>query len=304
MSRTPQRGSGTITDLEAAVRQERTQRVAIHADKLPPIPGLTITDHLIPGTGDGVQVRVRVYRPDARPSLLPLAVYMHGGSFVLGSLDMVHESAAGLALSAGAVIVSVGYRLAPVPPFPAGLHDCYNALEWAATHAGELGADQARIGLARVSAGATLALGVALLARDRGGPALRFQSVVMPANDDRPDAPSMRGAVDTPVWNRPLAVQSWRLYLGDGVAADQYAAPSRAEDLAGLPPTYFLRRGRRGSAARRGHPPGAATHAGGGRARRPARLRGRGALLPRPGPRHSAPRQRRPDPGAAPRTLR
>ncbi|CAI7980948.1 MULTISPECIES: alpha/beta hydrolase [unclassified Parafrankia] len=242
MARTsaPAPNAGTITDLEAAVRQERAGRAAIHADELPPIPGLTITDHLVPGSDDDVKVRVRVYRPEGRPSPLPLAVYMHGGAFVLGSLDMVHQGVAQLALGTGAVIVSVGYRLAPEHPFPAGLNDCYSALRWASAHAEELGADPARIGLAGVSAGATLALGVALLTRDRGGPAVRFQSVVMPTTDDRLETPSMRDAVDTPVWNRPLAVQCWRLYLGEGVTeADQYAAPARADDLTGLPPTYL-----------------------------------------------------------------
>ncbi|OHV21462.1 alpha/beta hydrolase [Parafrankia soli] len=221
MARTsaPAPNAGTITDLEAAVRQERAGRAAIHADELPPIPGLTITDHLVPGSDDDVKVRVRVYRPEGRPSPLPLAVYMHGGAFVLGSLDMVHQGVAQLALGTGAVIVSVGYRLAPEHPFPAGLNDCYSA---------------------GVSAGATLALGVALLTRDRGGPAVRFQSVVMPTTDDRLETPSMRDAVDTPVWNRLLAVQCWRLYLGEGVTeADQYAAPARADDLTGLPPTYL-----------------------------------------------------------------
>lgn len=243
MTRTPSPApnAGTITDLVAAIRKDRRERVATHADALPPIPGLAVTDHLIPGIDDDVKVRVRVYRPGGSASPLPLVVYMHGGGFVLGSLDMVHGGVAALALGVGAVVVSVGYRLAPEHPFPAGLDDCYSALVWAAAHAQELGADAARLGLAGVSAGATLALGLALRARDSGGPPLRFQSVVMPTTDDRLEAPSMRDAVDTPVWNRSLAAQSWRLYLGDGVAeASPYAAPARAADLAGLPPTYFV----------------------------------------------------------------
>jgi acetyl esterase/lipase len=135
------------------------------------------------------------------------------------------------------VVVSVDYRLAPENPYPAGLEDCYAALQWTAAKASELGVDPARIAIGGSSAGGGLTAALALLARDRGGPAVKFQFLDIPELDDRLDTPSMTRFVDTPIWNQPNAVRSWRYYLG-GQPADQYAAPARAEDLTGLPPAY------------------------------------------------------------------
>ncbi len=91
------------------------------------------------------------------------------------------------------------------------------------------------------SAGGGLAAATALLARDQGGPPLCFQMLHIPELDDRLETPSMRTFVDSPVWNRPLAVQSWQAYLGDlsgSAEVPVYAAPARATDLRGLPPAY------------------------------------------------------------------
>jgi acetyl esterase/lipase len=90
------------------------------------------------------------------------------------------------------------------------------------------------------SAGGGLAAALSLLARDRGGPSLCFQYLGIPELDDRLETPSMQQFVDTPMWNRPNAVLSWRYYLGhdaDGEVSP-YAAPARAADLSGLPPAY------------------------------------------------------------------
>jgi len=78
------------------------------------------------------------------------------------------------------------------------------------------------------------------MARDRGGPALCFQVLNIPELDDRLETPSMRQFTDTPLWNRPNALVSWRFYLGDALGGDvsPYAAPARAEDLRGLPAAY------------------------------------------------------------------
>jgi acetyl esterase/lipase len=140
------------------------------------------------------------------------------------------------------VVVSVDYRLAPENPFPAGLEDCYAALVWLHEHAGDLGVDAGRIAINGGSAGGGLAAGLALLARDRGGPAICFQYLGIPELDDRLDTPSMQRFHDTPMWSRGAAEKSWEWYLGDAHGTDDispYAAPARATDLAGLPPAYI-----------------------------------------------------------------
>ena len=198
-------------------------------------------DRRVPGPPGAPDVPVRVYRPrEAAPGALPCVFEIHGGGFVTGSIEMMDEWCQKVAAEIAAVVVSVEYRLAPEHPFPAGIEDCYAALCWTAEHADELGVDARRIAIAGQSAGGGLAAGTALLARDRGGPALCFQLLEIPELDDRLDTPSMRAFTDTPLWNRPNAEWSWRHYLGpahDGEVSE-YAAPSRAKDLTGLPPAY------------------------------------------------------------------
>jgi acetyl esterase/lipase len=161
---------------------------------------------------------------------------------MIGSVHAEHAGAAAVAMDSGAVVVSVDYRLAPEHPYPAGLHDCYAALTFLHAEAGVLGVDPACVAVAGASAGGGLAAATTLLARDQGGPPLCFQMLQIPELDDRLDTPSMQAFVDSPVWNRPLAVISWRAYLGElWGAADvpAYAAPARASDLSGLPPAYI-----------------------------------------------------------------
>lgn len=185
------------------------------------------------------EVLVRIYRPAGAAAGLAGLLLIHGGGFVMGDIETEHVTAAQLADDLGVIVASVDYRLAPEHPAPAALLDCYRALEHLATLPG---VDPARIAVHGSSAGGALAAGVALMARDRDGPALLLQSLHMPVLDDRLRTASMRRFVDTPMWNRRKAERSWRLYLGGGTA-DGYIAPARTADLRGLPPTYLVTAG-------------------------------------------------------------
>ncbi|MEV0621360.1 alpha/beta hydrolase [Nonomuraea sp. NPDC050404] len=199
-----------------------------------PQRSVTVEERLVPGTPE---VPVRLYRPAG--SSLPALIYLHGGGFVSGDLDLFHVRNLRFADLIPAVVVAVDYRLAPENPFPAALDDTYATLDWLAGAAPELGVDPARIGVAGDSAGGNLSTALALLTRDRGGPPLRFQCLDVPVTDDRLQTPSMRQFTDTPMWNQPSAVLSWRYYLGENNGeVSPYAAPIRAEDLSGLPPAY------------------------------------------------------------------
>jgi acetyl esterase/lipase len=228
-----------LTDL-AAVRTQL--RGILDQMPQPEVPtNVTIRDLLVPGPTRAPDVHVRVYAPTDRDGPLPAYLHIHGGGFVVGDLDVSHADCARKAGEFGAVIVAVDYRLAPEHPFPAGVEDCYAALRWLAAQADELGVDSDRVAVGGESAGGGLAAAVALLARDRGGPALCFQLLQIPELDDRLDTPSMAAYVDTPMWNRPAAELSWKYYLGGRSAVEQiqYAAPARASDLSGLPPAYL-----------------------------------------------------------------
>lgn len=214
----------------AAVRTGEAAIIASIPPYDPPIP-LTIRDMTAPGN-----IPVRIYAPADQTGPLPCLVYMHGGGFIMGSIDMFHTVTSRWAAEAGIIVVSVGYRLAPEHPFPAGLDDCFTVLRWVEKTADELGVDPARLGVGGESAGGGLAAALALKARDENGPPLCMQYIGIAALDDRLTTPSMQ-YTDTPMWYRAAAEFSWAAYLGDSEGSP-YAAPARATDLTGLPPAF------------------------------------------------------------------
>ncbi|MGA4540500.1 alpha/beta hydrolase [Uniformispora flossi] len=230
-----------LTDIPALRGIESTLTSALGE---PDASGVDVADLTVPGPAGAPDVAVRVYRPAGTAgTVLPLVFDIHGGGFVLGSVDMFHGGNLDLCRSLGAVVASVEYRLAPEDPYPAGLEDCYAALTALVGAAADLGIDPERVAVRGGSAGGGLAAALALLTRDRGGPRLCFQFLGFPEIDDRLATPSMVAFTDTPGWNRPNAEISWDAYLGPGRRGGPdvpaYAAPSRAEDLAGLPPAYI-----------------------------------------------------------------
>ncbi|WP_319435704.1 alpha/beta hydrolase [Mycobacterium sp. RTGN5] len=203
--------------------------------------GVGVRDVSVAGAAGEPNVRLRIYTPDE--VVAPAALYyVHGGGFIVGSIDMVDGETASLARDLGIIVVSVEYRLAPEHPYPAAIEDCYAGLVWLAENCDTLGIDASRIAIHGSSAGGGLCAGLALLARDRGGPAIAFQCLGVPQLDDRLETASMREFDDTPMWSSPQAVASWDAYLGQGMCPRSpvpvYAAPARATDLAGLPSAY------------------------------------------------------------------
>jgi acetyl esterase/lipase len=205
---------------------------------LPPNDNVLVEDRTVPGPDGAPEIGVRVCRPAKPSGILPGILFMHGGGMVLGNLDTNHLTAVMLCETVGAVIVSVDYRLAPECPAPAAIEDCFAALLWMAANAAELGFDPARLAVYGGSAGGGLAIATALVARDRGGPALCFMMPIYPQIDDRNETASSREIVDIGIWDRAGNIEAWEWYLG-GEPADQYSAPARATDLSGLPPAFI-----------------------------------------------------------------
>jgi len=232
----------TVTDFSKTeeIQAIRKQRMEMFGPLPPDREGVDKQDRRVPGRDGDPAVQVRIYTPTAGSTARGCVFEIHGGGFMTGSIDMMDAWCQNVVGELGAVVVSVEYRLAPEHPFPAGLEDCYAALCWTAASADELGFDRDRLVIAGQSAGGGLAAATALLARDRGGPKLCFQLLEIPELDDRLETPSMKAFDDTPLWNRPNAVWSWRHYLGPDHTGEvsPYAAPARAADLSGLPPAY------------------------------------------------------------------
>jgi acetyl esterase/lipase len=195
------------------------------------------TDHLVPGEPP---VPVRVHSAKSTDGPLPCLYSIHGGGYVLGSCDMDDATFDRLCPVLGLVGVSVEYRLAPETPYPGPLEDCYRGLKWTYENADELRIDRDRIGIIGASAGGGLAASLALLARDRGEIPVAFQLLDCPMLDDRQVTPSSQQD-GLPVWSRESNAYGWRSYLGELYGTDRVpytAAPARAEDLTGLPPTF------------------------------------------------------------------
>lgn len=201
---------------------------------------VTTSEHFAPGHNGAPDVRVVLYKPDNLPGGAPVVLQVHGGGFLFGTAELGDPRNRAMARTIGCAVASVEYRLAPETPFPGGLDDCYAALVWLHGHASALGLDPARIAIRGESAGGGLAAGLAIMARDLGGPAICFQLLVYPMLDDRTvDAPANPHTGHL-VWDRPSNRFAWDSWLGmpaGSASVPPLAAPARTADLAGLPPT-------------------------------------------------------------------
>jgi len=172
------------------------------------------------------------------PGPHPALIWLHGGGYVIGAPMMGGARMQSWAAKLGCFAISVDYRLAPEHPFPAAHDDALHALEWLIGSAEDLGVDAERIVVAGASAGGGIAAGLALAARDRGL-SLAGQLLFYPMLDDREQTPSSTWA--TPAWSQTANEYAWHAYLGDDPdEVSAYAAPARAADMAGLPPTMVI----------------------------------------------------------------
>jgi len=194
---------------------------------------------IVPGAEH--DVRCLLYRPrKARPGC-PGYLHIHGGGYIMGSVEGSDISNLQLASKLGIVILSVDYRLAPEHPIPAPLDDCYAGLAWLHENAETLGVDTSRIGVGGESAGGGLAAALAIHARDAGEYAVCHQHLTYPMLDNLTGTDAQPGdpLVGEFVWTRSRNRFGWESYLG-GAAGVAPQVPARVEDLTGLPGTWMF----------------------------------------------------------------
>ncbi|PHN30462.1 alpha/beta hydrolase [Pseudomonas sp. ICMP 460] len=179
----------------------------------------------------------RLYEP-SQPMTEGLVIYIRGGGFVMGSLDTHHSVAAEIASKSRIKVMAVDFRLAPEYPFPFALEDCYNALLYAHAQADTLGIDRNKIILAGDSSGANMAVVVAMMTRDRNGPALAGQALISPVLDF---TRWRNGGDDAPLLTGGEMEFYTACYTPDpSTTSHPYVSPLVAGDFSGLPKAYVM----------------------------------------------------------------
>jgi len=191
---------------------------------------------------NGLSVPLTIVRPHGVTGTLPVFMFFHGGGWILGDFPTHQRLVRDLVVQSGAVAVFVNYDPSPEAHYPVAINQAYAATQWVATHGGEIGVDGSRLAVVGNSVGGNMAAVVALMAKDKQGPAIRFQGLMWPVTDNDfndasyktyPDGYFLTRAAMKWYWNAYTQVQSER----DGI----YASPLRAsvEQLKGLPPTLI-----------------------------------------------------------------
>jgi acetyl esterase len=222
---------GTVSAAEA--------RSAIAARPLPPgAPVANVENRAIPGPAG--EIALRIYTPEGQAPF-PVLVWFHGGGWVLGTLDGIDHTCRELANTAGCVVVSVDYRLAPEHKFPACPDDCETAYRWVVSNAVTFGGDPQRVAVGGDSAGGNLAAVVCLRAKKRNDPLPVFQLLVYPVTDYDFDRRSYQANADGYMLTQSAMRWFFDQYVnGPEDMAHPDVSPLHAEDLSGLPPALIV----------------------------------------------------------------
>ena len=225
-------------NISAETLSDTRKNFARTADSRPQDKAVEVSDEMV--TSD---LRVMVYKPKSKQALkgqekFPGVLWIHGGGHIIGVPEQDEELCIRLVKEAKCIVVAPDYRTAPEDPYPADVEDCYSALEWMTE---KLPVHKDKIAVAGQSAGGGLTAAVALMARDKKGPAICFQMPLYPMLDYRNTTPSSYQIVDHRVWCRDFNLTAWKMYLGDNPKeVPAYASPAVAEDVSNLPPAYIM----------------------------------------------------------------
>lgn len=185
------------------------------------------------------KIPLLVLRPDNQTEKRAGVLWIHGGGYFLGMKEMVYMSRAlDLVRKFGVTVISPGYRLACIKPYPAAIQDCYQVLLYMKKHAGRLGIRDDQIFVGGESAGGGLAAALCMLARDKETVKIAYQMPLYPMLDNYDTASSKNN--HGRVWNTRRNHFGWRMYLRSKAKKEvsPYAAPARQKDYSGLPPAY------------------------------------------------------------------
>jgi len=203
--------------------------------------GVTTTEMTI--TQDGRTVKLYIMRPDRVSGSPGVVLFIHGGVWIVGNFQNHQRLLRDLVVGSGQIGVFVEYTPLPMAKFPVQLEECYAALEWVSQHGGDLGADGSRIAVAGNSVGGNMTAALALMSKDRNGPKIAYQVLLIPATDASVDTASYHEYGTGRFLARAFMKYGWDLYAPDAKTRNSpYVSPLRAsiEELKGLPPALVI----------------------------------------------------------------
>lgn len=226
----------TLSPLQARAVLEQAQAGEVA------MPPAEVEPHTIPG-GPAGEISITVVRPMDQNGNLPAVVYTHGGGWVLGSFATHERLVRDLAAQSGAALVFVNYTPSPEAHYPVAIEQIYATVQWVAKYGAELGLDGRRLAVAGDSVGGNMTAAVTLLAKERGGPPIRYQALLYPVTNAAFDTATYDQFANGPWLTRRNMQWFWDAYAPDMARrAEPAASPLQAspEQLRGLPPTLLI----------------------------------------------------------------
>jgi acetyl esterase len=231
------RAAGTPQPYDLSIAQARESMRAAFVTKGDPIPLHSVEDLSLP-TPHG-ELAMRLFRP--REGVLPIALFLHGGGWVVNDLDTHDRLCRRIAQRSGWALASLDYRRAPEHQHPAPLEDAQLAYRWLLDNAEWLSGDPSGVALVGESSGATTAACLALLLRDLGAPMPLYQVLAYPVTDVFGRWPSCEERGTGYMLDTGFVGWSFRNYLPPGKDLDDpYLLPLAASEPGGLPPTLLM----------------------------------------------------------------
>jgi len=203
--------------------------------------GVTTIDKTI--TQNGHTVKLYIMKPQKVTETPGVLLFIHGGVWIVGNFQNHQRLLRDLVVGSGQIGVFVEYTPLPAAKFPTQLEESYAALTWVAEHAGEFGADGSRIAVAGNSVGGNMTAALALMSKDRNGPKISYQVLLIPATDASVDTASYHEFGTGRFLARAFMKYGWDLYAPDAKTRDNpYVSPLRAptSELKGLPPALVI----------------------------------------------------------------
>ncbi|SDG61673.1 alpha/beta hydrolase [Paraburkholderia phenazinium] len=191
---------------------------------------------------DGISVPITIVRPQGVTGTSPVFMFFHGGGWILGDFPTHERLVRDLVVQSGAVAVFVNYTPSPEARYPVAINQAYAATKWVAAHGSEIGVDGSRLAVVGNSVGGNMAAVVALMAKDKQGPAIRFQGLMWPVTDNDFNDGSYNAHPEGHFLTRPMMKWFWDAYTKDPKQRNEiYASPLRAslDQLKGLPPALI-----------------------------------------------------------------